>query len=42
MIQKELLKLLDIVYDKDHAYSEQDRLRAKLRLEELIRILVPD
>ncbi len=40
MTQKEILKLIEIVFDE--SLRREDRYRAKLQLEELIRTLVPE
>lgn len=42
MKQEYFLELLNTIYDENNIYSSDERLSAKLRLEELIRTLVPE
>ena len=42
MTLKEALRLLDIVTDVNEQYSKQERIRAAMRLEELLRLLLPE
>ena len=37
---QEALRLLDIVIDVNNQYSKQERIRAAMRLEELLRLLL--
>lgn len=41
MTLQEALRLLDIVTDVNEQYSKQERIRAAMRLEELLRLLLP-
>lgn len=38
----EALRLLDIATDVNEQYSKQERIRATMRLEELLRLLLPE
>ena len=38
----EAIRLLDIVADVNGQYSKQERIRAAMRLEELLRTLMPE
>ena len=38
---QEALLLLDIVIDVNNQYSKQEQIRAAMRLEELLRLLLP-
>lgn len=42
MTQKEAIRLLDIVTDVNGQYTKQERIRAAMRLEELLRLLLPE
>ena len=42
MTLQEALRLLDIVTDVNEQYSKQERIRAAMRLEELLRLLLPE
>lgn len=42
MTQKEAIRLLDIVIDVNGQYTKQERIRAAMRLEELLRLLLPE
>lgn len=42
MTLQEDLRLLDIVTDVNEQYSKQERIRAAMRLEELLRLLLPE
>ena len=42
MTLQEALRLLDIVTDVNDKYSKQERIRAAMRLEELLRLLLPE
>ena len=42
MTLQEALRLLDIVTDVNEQYSKQERIRAAVRLEELLRLLLPE
>ena len=42
MTLQEALRLLDIVTDVNEQYSKQERIRAAMRLEELLRRLLPE
>ena len=42
MTLHEALRLLDIVTDVNEQYSKQERIRAAMRLEELLRLLLPE
>ena len=42
MTQKEAIRLLDIVVDMNGQYTKQERIRAAMRLEELLRLLLPE
>ena len=42
MTLQEALRLLDIVTDVNEQYSKQERMRAAMRLEELLRLLLPE
>lgn len=42
MTLQESLRLLDIVTDVNEQYSKQERIRAAMRLEELLRLLLPE
>ncbi len=42
MTQKEAIRLLDIVFDMNGQYTKQERIRAAMRLEELLRLLLPE
>ena len=42
MTHQEALRLLDIVTDVNEQYSKQERIRAAMRLEELLRLLLPE
>lgn len=39
---QQALRLLDIVIDVNNQYSKQERIRAAIRLEELLRLLLPE
>lgn len=39
---QEALRLLDIVTDVNGQYSKEERMRAAMRLEELLRLLLPE
>ena len=39
---QEALRLLDIVIDVNNQYSKQERIRTAMRLEELLRLLLPE
>lgn len=38
----EAIRLLDIATDVNGQYTKQERIRAAMRLEELLRILLPE
>lgn len=40
MTQKEAIDLLDIVADVNEQYAKEERIRAAMRLEELLRLLL--
>ena len=42
MTQKEAIRLLDIVTDVNGQYTKPERIRAAMRLEELLRLLLPE
>lgn len=42
MTLQEALRLLDIVTDVNEQYSKQERIHAAMRLEELLRLLLPE
>ena len=42
MTLQEALRLLDIVTDVNEQYSKQERILAAMRLEELLRVLLPE
>lgn len=42
MTLNEALRLLDIATDVNSQYSKQERIRAAMRLEELLRLLLPE
>ncbi len=42
MTQKEAIRLLDIVVDMNGQYTKQERIRAAMRLEELLRLLLSE
>ena len=42
MTLQEALRLLDIVTDVNEQYRKQERIRAAMRLEELLRLLLPE
>ena len=42
MTLQEALRLLDIVTDVNEQYSKQERIGAAMRLEELLRLLLPE
>lgn len=42
MTLQEALRLLDIVTDVNEQYSKHERIRAAMRLEELLRLLLPE
>ena len=42
MTLQEALRLLDIVTDVNEQYGKQERIRAAMRLEELLRLLLPE
>ena len=42
MTLQEALRLLAIVTDVNEQYSKQERIRAAMRLEELLRLLLPE
>ena len=42
MTLDEAIRLLDIVTDVNGEHSKQERIRAAMRLEELLRILLPE
>ena len=42
MTLQEALRLLDIETDVNEQYSKQERIRAAMRLEELLRLLLPE
>ena len=42
MTLQEALRLLDIVTDVNEQYSKQERIRAAMLLEELLRLLLPE
>lgn len=42
MTLQEALRLLDIVTDVNEQYSKQERIRAAMRLEELLWLLLPE
>lgn len=42
MNQKDVLHLLEVVYNHENSYTPEERNRAKLQLEELIRTLIPE
>ena len=42
MTLQEALRLLVIVTDVNEQYSKQERIRAAMRLEELLRLLLPE
>lgn len=42
MTQKEAIDLLDIVVDMNEQYTKEERIRAAMRLEELLRLLLPE
>ena len=42
MTLQEALRLLDIVTDVNEQYSKQERIRAAMRLEEPLRLLLPE
>ena len=39
---QEALRLLDIVTDVNRQYSKEEQMRAAIRLEELLRLLLPE
>ena len=42
MTLKEAIRLLDIVTDVNGSYSKEERMRAAMQLEELLRLLLPE
>lgn len=42
MTQKEAIDLLDIVVDMNEQYTKEERIRAAMRLDELLRLLLPE
>lgn len=42
MTQKDAIDLLDIVVDMNEQYTKEERIRAAMRLEELLRLLLPE
>ena len=42
MTQKEAIDLLDIVTDVNEQYAKEERIRDAMRLEELLRLLLPE
>ena len=42
MTQKEAIDLLDIVADVNEQHAKEERIRAAMRLEELLRLLLPE
>lgn len=42
MTLQEAIRLLDIVADVNGQYTKEERIRAAMRLEELLRLLLPE
>lgn len=40
--QKEAIRLLHIITDLNDVYTKQERIRASLQLEELLKLLLPE